>query len=52
MKFLFNLLGITKRRNKAEYEIIQALLECKTLTDDNKDLITNIVKNALDTQFN
>lgn len=51
-KTVFNAFGITKRRNKAESEIVQAIIECNTMSENTKDLVTGIVKDALDSQFN
>ena len=52
MKYwLMKKLGIIKRRMLAEFEIIERLQNLN-LSDDDIDNIVNIVKSALDEQFN
>lgn len=49
-KWLMKQFGIIKRRNKAELEIIEKVSRMN-LSGDDKDNITDIVKEALDRQF-
>lgn len=49
-RWLMKQLGIIKKRNIAELEIITRLDET-TISDQDKDSIINIVKEALDKQF-
>ena len=51
MKYwILKLLGIIRKRNEAELEIINKL-QHMDLSSDDKDNIVNIVKEALDRQF-
>lgn len=49
-KWLMKQFGIIKRRNEAELEIIEKVSRMN-LSGDDKDNITDIVKEALDRQF-
>lgn len=49
-RWLMKQFGIIKKRNLAELEIINRLDEM-SLSDQDKDSIINIVKEALDKQF-
>lgn len=49
-RWILKKLGIYKKRNKAELEIIEKI-GTMSISEKDKDMITDIVKTALDKQF-